>query len=51
MQVGAGVLGLPSAMAYLGWPGGIVVLTLSCESLHLHSVSLSRSMSLGPGCE
>ena len=40
-QVGAGVLGLPSAMAYLGWPGGIIVLVLSCECLcltvlHLH---------------
>ena len=31
MQVGAGVLGLPSAMAYLGWPGGIIVLILSCK--------------------
>lgn len=27
--VGAGVLGLPSAMSYLGWPAGIVVLVLS----------------------
>ncbi|CAK0779930.1 hypothetical protein CVIRNUC_004892 [Coccomyxa viridis] len=28
-MVGAGVLGLPSAMSYLGWPGGIIVLVLS----------------------
>ena len=35
LQVGAGVLGLPSAMAYLGWPGGIIVLVLSCECLCL----------------
>jgi amino acid permease len=27
--VGAGVLGLPHAMSYLGWPGGMVVLCLS----------------------
>lgn len=27
--VGAGVLGLPYAMAYLTWPGGVVVLLLS----------------------
>lgn len=27
--MGAGVLGLPSAMSYLGWPAGIVVLVLS----------------------
>ncbi len=27
--VGAGVLGLPYAMAYLTWPGGTIVLVLS----------------------
>ncbi len=31
--MGAGVLGLPSAMAYLGWPGGIIVLILSCKNV------------------
>eukprot|EP00891_Asterochloris_glomerata_P003664 jgi/Astpho2/3664/Aster-07865 len=28
-MVGAGVLGLPYAMVFLGWPGGVVVMTLS----------------------
>ncbi|KAL0048819.1 hypothetical protein WJX82_011736 [Trebouxia sp. C0006] len=28
-MVGAGVLGLPSAMVYLGWPAGVVIMTLS----------------------
>ena len=28
-MVGAGVLGLPSAMVYLGWAGGTVTLVLS----------------------
>jgi amino acid permease len=27
--VGAGVLGLPQAISFLGWPGGMVVLVLS----------------------
>lgn len=27
-MVGAGVLGLPSAMSYLEWPGGCVMLTI-----------------------
>ena len=35
LQVGAGVLGLPSAMSYLGWPGGIIVLVLSCTPVLL----------------
>ena len=43
LQVGAGVLGLPSAMSYLGWPGGIIVLVLSCTTLLLACVSLSRA--------
>ena len=41
LQVGAGVLGLPSAMSYLGWPGGIIVLVLSCVSLLLDPISSS----------
>jgi amino acid permease len=28
-MVGAGVLGLPYAMVYLGWPAGVVIMTLS----------------------
>ncbi|KAL3153488.1 hypothetical protein ABBQ38_011819 [Trebouxia sp. C0009 RCD-2024] len=28
-MVGAGVLGLPSAMVYLGWPAGVIIMTLS----------------------
>ncbi|KAL3142007.1 hypothetical protein ABBQ32_004648 [Trebouxia sp. C0010 RCD-2024] len=28
-MVGAGVLGLPSAMVYLGWPAGVTIMTLS----------------------
>lgn len=46
MQVGAGVLGLPSAMSYLGWPGGVIVLVLSCESLRTHPGFLSLSILL-----
>ena len=41
LQVGAGVLGLPSAMSYLGWPGGIIVLVLSCTPLLLAPMSSS----------
>jgi len=33
--VGAGVLGLPFAVKYLMWPGGVVVMCLSwCTSLY-----------------
>ena len=44
--VGAGVLGLPYAMSFLGWPGGTVTLALSWvglgfrEPLHLWVVPL-----------
>lgn len=42
-MVGAGVLGLPSAMSYLGWPGGIIVLVLSCT---LPLTSLTQTLLL-----
>ena len=50
MQVGAGVLGLPSAMSYLGWPGGIIVLVLSCKSLQpCTQVLLLQYLFIPPG--
>lgn len=43
LQVGAGVLGLPSAMAYLGWTAGTIVMVLACElpqDTHIYSIAL-----------
>ena len=55
--VGAGVLGLPYAMSFLGWPGGTVTLALSWvgfgfrDPLHLWVVPLPRPSLLGMHCQ
>jgi len=33
-MIGAGVLGLPHTLTYLGWPGGIIFNLLTLDKVH-----------------